>query len=59
MAAINDKLNTDLDTMFLTADDQYTYLSSRLLQELRHYGADLADFLPQELIPDFLEKMNA
>ena len=59
MAAINHKLNPDLDTMFLTADHQYTYLSSSLVKELGHYGADLTDFLPPEIIPDFLEKMNA
>ena len=59
MAAINHKLNPDLDTMFLTADHQYTYLSSSLVKELGHYGADLSDFLPPEIIPDFLEKMNA
>ena len=59
MAMINHKLNPDLDTMFLTAEHQYTYLSSSLVKELGHYGADLADFLPPEIIPDFLEKMNA
>ena len=59
MAMINHKLNPDLDTMFLTAEHQYTYLSSSLVKELGHYGADLTDFLPPEIIPDFLEKMKA
>ena len=59
MAMINHKLNPDLDTMFLTAEHQYTYLSSSMVKELGRYNVDLKDFLPQEIIPDFLSKMNA
>ena len=59
MAMINHKLNPDLDTMFLTAEHQYTYLSSSLVKELGRYHVDLTDFLPQEIIPDFTRKMNA
>ena len=59
MAMINHKLNPDLDTMFLTAEHQYTYLSSSMVKELGRYNVDLQDFLPQEIIPDFKRKMNA
>ena len=59
MAMINHKLNPDLDTMFLTAEHQYTYLSSSLVKELGRYHVDLTDFLPEEIIPDFTRKMNA
>ena len=59
MAMINHKLNPDLDTMFLTAEHQYTYLSSSMVKELGRYHVDLKDFLPEEIIPDFTRKMNA
>ena len=59
MAMINHKLNPDLDTMFLTAERQYTYLSSSMVKELGRYHVDLKDFLPEEIIPDFTRKMNA
>lgn len=59
MAMINHKLNPDLDTMFLTAEHQYTYLSSSMVKELGRYHVDLTDFLPEEIIPDFTRKMNA
>ncbi len=58
MAMINHKLNPDLDTMFLTAEHQYTYLSSSVVKELGRYHVDLTDFLPEEIIPDFINKMN-
>ena len=57
MALINRKLNPELDTMFLTADSQYMYLSSSMVKELGSYGADLTDFLPVEIIPDFQERI--
>lgn len=57
MALVNRKLNPELDTMFLTADSQYMYLSSSMVKELGKYGAELSDFLPQEIIPDFREKL--
>ena len=58
MALINRKLNPDLDTMFLTAEHQFTYLSSSTVKELGSFGVDLSDFLPHEIIPDFKERMN-
>ena len=58
MAMINHKLNPDLDTMFLTAEHQYTYLSSSMVKELGRYGADLSDFLPGDIIPDFQRKIQ-
>ena len=52
MALINKKINPDLDTMFLTASEKYTFLSSSVVKELASYGADLSPFLPREIIDD-------
>ena len=59
MALINRKINPDLDTMFLTADSQFMYLSSSMVKELGSYGAALSDFIPEEIIPDFQKKIGA
>lgn len=58
MALINRKINPDLDTMFLTAEHQFTYLSSSMVKELGSYDVDLTDFLPAEIIPDFQERIR-
>ena len=58
MALINHKINPELDTMFLTAESQYMYLSSSTVKELGSYGVDLSDFLPEEIIPDFERKIR-
>ena len=57
MSMANHKLNPDLDTMFLPAEHQYMYMSSSMVKELAHYQADLTDFLPDIIIPDFKERV--
>ena len=57
MAMINHKLNADLDTVFLPAEHEYMYMSSSTVKELARYGADLQDFLPEEIIPDFKKRV--
>lgn len=58
MALVNRKINPELDTMFLTADSQYMYLSSSMAKELGSYGVELSDFLPAQIIPDFQRKIG-
>ena len=58
MALINHKINPALDTMFLTAEHQFMYLSSSTVKELGNYDVDLSDFLPAEIIPDFKNRIN-
>ncbi len=52
MATINNKLNPELDTFFLTASDKYTYLSSTIVKEIGSYGASLAEFVPSEILEE-------
>lgn len=57
MAIINHKINPDLDTMFLTAEHQYMYLSSSTVKELAGYDVDLSEFLPEPIIPVFKQRI--
>ena len=57
MALINHKINPVLDTMFLTAEHQYMYLSSSTVKELGGYDVDLSEFLPEEIIPVFKQRI--
>ena len=58
MALINRKINPDLDTMFLTAEHQYMYLSSSTVKELASYDVDLSDFLPEQIVEDFKNRVS-
>ena len=57
MALINHKINPDLDTMFLTSEHQYMYLSSSTVKELGNYDVDLSEFLPEQIIPVFQKRI--
>lgn len=58
IALINKKMNPDLDTLFLTASEKYTFLSSTVVKEMAAYGADLTEFAPREIIDDIVRKTN-
>ena len=58
MAMINRNINPNLDTMFLTAEHQYMYMSSSVVKELGKYQADLSDFLPEEIIEDVKNRVS-
>ena len=56
MDLINKRINPELETMFLTADQRYTFLSSSIVREMARYGADLHGLVPDELIGFIEEK---
>ncbi len=59
MSLVNKKLNPNLDTMFLSAEEKFMYLSSSAVKELGYYDVELSDFLPMEVIDEFKARLNA
>lgn len=59
MSLVNKKLNPDLDTMFLAAEEKFMYLSSSSVKELGRFDVDLKDFLPECVIGEFTERLKA
>lgn len=58
IALINKKMNPELDTLFLTSSEKYTFLSSTVVKEMAAYGADLSELAPSEIIDDIIERTN-
>jgi len=56
MALINKKMNPNLDTLFLTSSEKYTYISSSVVKEMAKYGSDLSKFVPREILDDVIER---
>ena len=57
MALANKKLEPEIETVFLTASEKYTYLSSTIVKEMAKYGANLSEFVPVEIIDDVQAKL--
>ena len=46
MAMTNTKLNSDIETVFLTADNEHMYLSSSMVKEIAKFSGDVSKFVP-------------
>ncbi len=46
LAGMNRKMQPDVETLFLTPAEQYTYISSSLVREIAALGGDVSDFVP-------------
>jgi pantetheine-phosphate adenylyltransferase len=47
MALMNRRLHPSAETVFLTAEEEYTYLSSRLVKEVVALGGDVTGLVPE------------
>ena len=56
MNLINKKINPEMETMFLTSSEKYTFLSSSIVREMARYDADLTGLVPDEIIDEIREK---
>lgn len=45
LAGMNRKLMPEIDTVFLTPAEQYTYISSSLVREIASLGGDITEFV--------------
>ena len=54
MAHINHRLNPDLETLFLPASPEKGEISSSMVRQLAHFGADISAYVPDSVLPDVL-----
>lgn len=58
MALINKKMAPNIDTMFLTSDAKYTFLSSTIVKEVASFGVPLDEFIPREILEDVTARLK-
>lgn len=58
IAQTNHIENTDIETIFLTTNLQYSYLSSTIVKEFASYGGDISKFVPEQFLDRIYEKYN-
>ena len=49
LAQTNKVIAPDIDTIFLTTNLKYSYLSSSMVKEIASYGGDIHSFVPDEV----------
>jgi len=50
MAMMNRKLDPNLETLFMMPNEQYTYVSSRLIKGVFKLGGDVSELVPPQVV---------
>lgn len=58
IAQTNHVQSPDIETIFLTTNLQYSYLSSTIVKEFASYGGDISKFVPGQFIDRIYGKYN-
>ena len=58
MALTNKKINKDLETIFLTTNSKYMYLSSSIVKEIARNGGDITEFVPAAVLQDIEQRIK-
>lgn len=61
MTLANRKLDADIETVFLMADEEYSHVSSSLIKQITPLAGDeeLGQFVPPQIIPDLRAKVSS
>ncbi|MBD7910412.1 MULTISPECIES: pantetheine-phosphate adenylyltransferase [Clostridium] len=58
MALMNNKLDPEVETLFMMTSADYSYLSSSAVKQVAKFGGILKGLVPDEIIPDITRKIN-
>ena len=58
IAQSNHRVNPKIDTVFLTTNVKYSYLSSTIVKVYASYGGDISHFVPPQFIERIYDKYN-
>lgn len=58
LATMSRQIADDIETVFLTPDEQYTYISSTLVREVASFGGDVSKFVPDLVNRRLIERFS-
>ncbi|MCX7951736.1 MAG: pantetheine-phosphate adenylyltransferase [Clostridiales bacterium] len=58
MALMNNKLDSNIETLFMMTSSQYSYLSSSSVKQVAMYGGCLKGLVPDEITQDIIKKFS-
>jgi pantetheine-phosphate adenylyltransferase len=59
MAGMNNRLNPNIETVFLMANDRYQFISSRFVKEIAQLGGDVSHFVSTRVAQRIAERLGA
>lgn len=58
LATMSRQIADDIETLFLTPDESYTYISSTLVREVASFGGDVTKFVPDVVNRRLVERFR-
>ena len=58
LSLTNKKLSPEINTVFLMANEKYTYLNSSLVRELAFYNSNISEFVPPNVLKVLKKKFK-
>jgi len=58
VSSINRHLNRDLETFFLVASPEYSFISSSIVKEVSEFGGEFRDLVPDNVAKAILKKIG-
>lgn len=58
MVGMNDRLNPNIETVFLMATDKYQFIASRLVKEIARLGGDVSEFVTERVALRLYERFG-
>ena len=58
MALMNNKLDPEVETLFMMTSAQYSYLSSSAVKQVAKFGGCVEGLVPSDIIPDIIKKIK-
>lgn len=59
MAGMNRSLHPDVETLFLTPAEQYTFISASMVREIARFGGDVRKFVSPSVAKKLMDKKKA
>jgi pantetheine-phosphate adenylyltransferase len=58
LASMNRKLDSEIETVFLTPSENHTFVSASLVKEIARFGGDVSQFVNKVVHQSLVEKFN-
>ena len=57
-ALTNQKLNPQMETIFMVANSEHMFLSSSVVKDVCRLGGDISGFVPPEICDDIVKRLS-
>ena len=58
LAGMNRRLAPEIETLFMTPDERYTYVSSSLVREIASHGGDVSAFVHEKVVAALKQRLG-